>query len=160
LQKCEIGKASLFTKPLDFSMQPEYLMNTDQTYDLLLQALVDIRKNLAEKMSSLDEHIRRVQLECFENAFQHQKEALTDCLEGIDQQLIKLSVYAEEYQRLRASLDELNGKIVELGGAPVSMSDVLAVDSLAALLARRIDYLKSQEKILDRGSRSIPPKDL
>jgi hypothetical protein len=111
-------------------------------------------------MSSFDEHIQRLQLECLENAFQHRKEALTDCLEGIDQQLVNLSVYAEEYQRLYASLNDLNGKIAESGGVPIPMSDVLAVDSLAALLVQRIDYLKSQEKITDRGLTSIPPADL
>jgi hypothetical protein len=122
-------------------------MKTQQPNDPVFQALVDIKNNLDEKVSSLDEHIRRAQLECLDNAFQQQKEALADCVDGIDQQLIKLSVYLEEYQRLYASLNELNGKIPGLGGAPLAMPEVLADDSLAAVLARRIDYLKSQGKI-------------
>jgi hypothetical protein len=122
-------------------------MKTEPTHDPLFEALVDIRRNLAEKMSSLDEHIRRAQLDCIENAFQQQNEAFADCVDGIDQQLIKLSMYLEECQRLHASLSELNGQISSLGGAPRAMPEVFAGDSLGAVLVRRIDYLKSQGKI-------------
>jgi hypothetical protein len=65
---------------------------TEQPYALLFEALGEIRNALHEKISSLDEHIRRMQLECAENVFQQQRVALTDCVEGIDQRLIKLVV--------------------------------------------------------------------
>jgi hypothetical protein len=123
-------------------------MKTEQPYDPMFQALVKIRNNLNEKIGSLDEHIRHAQLECLENAFQQQKDAFVDCLDGIDRQLIKLSVYFEEYQQLFASLKELNEKrISELGGIPPVMPEALAGDTLATVLARRLDYLKSQGKI-------------
>jgi len=55
-------------------------MKTEPAYDAVFQALVDIRKNLDEKISLLDEQIRHAQLECLENAFQQQKDALAECL--------------------------------------------------------------------------------
>jgi ACT domain-containing protein len=116
----------------------------------VFQALVDIRKNLDEKINFLDERIRRAQLECLEDAFQQQKEALSECLDGIDQQLVTLSVYIEEYQHLHGSLRTLNEKIAELEGNLPAIPETIAGDSLVEVLAGRLDYLKSQGKIRDR----------
>jgi len=91
-------------------------MKTELAYDAVFQALVDIKKNLDEKINLLDEQIRRAQLECLDDAFQQEKDALAECLDGIDQQLITLSVYIEEYQHLHGSLRNLNEKIAELEG--------------------------------------------
>jgi ACT domain-containing protein len=124
-------------------------MKTEPAYDAVFQALVNIRKNLDEKISLLDEQIRRAQLECLDNAFQQQKEALVECLDGIDQQMITLSVYIEEYQHLHGSLRNVNEKIAELGGNPPVMPETIAGDSLGEVLAGRLDYLKSQGKIRD-----------
>ena len=124
-------------------------MKTEPAYDAVFQALVDIRKNLDEKISLLDEQIRRAQLECLEHAFQQQKDALTECLDGIDQQMITLSVYIEEYRHLHGSLRNVNEKIAALGGNPPVMPETIAGDSLAEVLAGRLDYLKSQGKIRD-----------
>jgi hypothetical protein len=123
-------------------------MKTEREYNAMFQALVDIRKNLNGTISSLDEHIRRAQLELVENSFQEQKDALAECLEGIDRELIKLSVYIEEHRRLHASLKELNEKrIPELGGSPLAMPEAIAGDTLATILAERIDYLRAQGKL-------------
>jgi hypothetical protein len=125
-------------------------MKSEPAYDTMFQTLVDIRKRLDEKINFLDEQIRRAQLKCLEDAFQQQKEALAECLDGMDQQLIKLSVYIEEYQQLHGSLRNLNEKrIPELGGTPLPMPETLAGDSVAAILSGRLDYLKSQGKIRD-----------
>lgn len=96
----------------------------------------------------MNEQIRRAQLECCENLFQQQMHVLAECVDGIDDQLIKLSVYFEEYQRLRASLNDLSeNTIPELGGAPTQLPQAIAGDTLAAILTGRIDYLKSQGRI-------------
>jgi hypothetical protein len=126
------------------------MMKSEPAYDTMFQALVDIRKNLDEKINLLDEQMRHAQLRCLEDAFQHQRGALAECLEGIDQQLIKLSVYIEEYHQLQESLRNLNEKrIPELGGTPPAMPETIAGDSLSTILAGRLDYLKSQGKIRD-----------
>ena len=125
-------------------------MKTELAYDAVFQALVDIKKNLDEKINLLDEQIRRAQLECLDDAFQQEKDALAECLDGIDEQLITLSVYIEEYQHLHGSLRNLNEKIAELeGGKSLVMPESIAGDSLVEVLAGRLDYLKSQGKIRD-----------
>lgn len=125
-------------------------MKSEAAYDAVFQALVDIRNDLHDKINLLDEQIRRAQLEGLDNVFQQQKEAFAECVDGIDEQLVKLSVYFEEYQRLYASLRELNEKrIPELRGTPPVMPDAVAGDTLAAVLAGRLEYLKSQGKIRD-----------
>src|SRR6266511_3469298 len=119
-------------------------MKTELAYDAVFQALVDIKKNLDEKINLLDEQIRRAQLECLENAFQQQKEALAESLDGIDQQLITLSVYIEEYQHLRGRFRYVNEKIAKLGGKYTVMTETIAGDRLVDILAGRLDYLTSQ----------------
>ena len=66
------------------------------------EALGEIRNALHEKISSWMSTFGRMQLECAENTFQQQRDALTNCLEGIDQQVIKLAVYIDEDRRLYA----------------------------------------------------------
>jgi hypothetical protein len=122
-------------------------MKTEPAYDAVFQALVDIRKNLDEKIHLLDEQIRSAQLQCLEEAFQQQKEALADCVDGIDQELVKLSVYLEEYWHLYASFNDLNGKISALGGMPLAIPESPTGDSLATVLAGRFDFRKSQGRI-------------
>jgi hypothetical protein len=122
-------------------------MKTEPAYDTVFQALVDIRKNLDEKIHLLDEQIRSAQLQCLEEAFQQQKEALADYVDGIDQELVKLSVYLEEYWHLYASFNDLNGKISALGGMPLAIPESLTGDSLATVLAGRFDFRKSQGRI-------------
>jgi DNA repair exonuclease SbcCD ATPase subunit len=123
------------------------LLKTEQDYDALFQAVVDIRNNLEQKIDSLYEQIRHAQLERFEATFQEQKDAFTDCLDGIDQEIVKLSVYIEEGQRLYDSLRELNEKLAELGTEPHTMPEALAGDNLVAMLMARIDRLKAEGKI-------------
>lgn len=126
-------------------------MKSESSYETLFQALVEIRKDLHERINSLDERIRETQLKSLEDAFQRQKEAFADCLDGMDQELIKIAVYFEEYQGLYSSLKELHEKrIPNLGGTPSAMPEPFAGNSLMEILAARLEYLKSQGKIQDR----------
>ncbi|HVO91393.1 MAG TPA: hypothetical protein VMT22_01045 [Terriglobales bacterium] len=122
-------------------------MKTEPVHDAIFQALVDIRKNLDEKVNLLDEQIRNAQLQCLADTFQQQKEALADCVDGIDQELVKLSVYLEEYWHLHASFNDLNTKISGLGGMPLTVPEPLTGGSPATVLAGRFDFLKSHGRI-------------
>jgi hypothetical protein len=113
----------------------------------VFQALVDIRKIFDEKINLLDEGIRSAQLECLEGRIPATKRNSCDCVDGIDQELVKLSVYLDEYWHLYASFNDLNRKISGLGGARLAMPEPLAGDSLATVLAGRFDFLKSQGRI-------------
>lgn len=86
-------------------------------------------------------------MEYLESSFREHENALVDCINGIDQQVMKLAVYIDEYRRLYASLNDMNEKIPGLGGEPRAMPEGIAGDSLAAILAARFDHLKSQGKI-------------
>ena len=125
-------------------------MDRQREHDSTFEALVEIKKSLDEKVNVLAEQIRRAQLECLEDVFRQQKDALAECLGGIDQQLITLSVYIEEYRDIHRSLGNLNEKIPELGGTSPVMPEAVAGDSLMEILAGRLDCLKTQGKIKDR----------
>ena len=129
-------------------------MKTGQAYDVMFQALVGIRNYLEQKSDSIYGEIRRAQLERFEAAFQEQKDAFADCLDGIDQEIVTLSVYTEECQRLYGSLRELNEKFAELGTEPHAMPEAIAGDGLVAILAARIERLRAEGKIVDSDLRS------
>ncbi|HZD39934.1 MAG TPA: hypothetical protein VE131_04385 [Terriglobales bacterium] len=121
-------------------------MKTD--YDPIFEAFASIQESLGEKVGWLQEQIRRTQLECLGHTFEEQKDAASECVEGIDQQLIKLSVYIEEYQRLYMNLKELQeNKIPQLGGTAPPLPEPLGGGDLAEILIHRIDYLKTQGKI-------------
>jgi hypothetical protein len=122
-------------------------MKSQPTYATVFQALSDVRKNLDEKLNLLIEQIRRAQLESVEDAFRQQKDALAECLDGIDQQLINLSVYVDEYRRLYASVQYLNEKIASLGGEPGAMPEPVTDDNFVAMLTARIVQLQSEAKI-------------
>jgi hypothetical protein len=123
-------------------------VKTQEAIDKAFEALFEIKTYLERQVQSLDEQIRQARLERLESSFQETREALAECLDGTDQQLIKLSVYVEEYQRLYAKLKELSEKqIPESGGAAPAMPEAMQGDSLEAILIARIDRLKSQGKI-------------
>jgi len=123
-------------------------MKTEDDSDSLFQALADIKNTLSGTVTSLNEHVRQAQLDYLHSVFRQQESLAAECLEGIDDQLIKLSLYVEEYLRLRASLQELSqNKIPEMGGAPPAMRQDVGGDTLPTILAERHDHLKSQGKI-------------
>ena len=125
-------------------------MKSEAVYDPVSQALDDIRKSLDERIRFLNEQINRAQRDSLMNAFHKQKEALAECLDGIDQQLLTLSVYFEEYQRLHQSLRNLNEKrIPELGGTAPAMPQIIAGNTLVTVWADG-SITKSQRKIVER----------
>jgi len=121
-------------------------VKTEASIERLFETFLIISKNFDEQIRSLDEQIRRAQVEYLESAFQHEKDTLADCVKGIDQQLSALSVYLEECQRLQSSLHDLNEKLARLGAAPLPMPESPS-GNIATLLTERLDHLKSQGKI-------------
>jgi DNA repair exonuclease SbcCD ATPase subunit len=123
-------------------------VKTQQAIDKAFEAILEIKTQLERQVRSLDEQIRGARLEHLESSLQETSEALAECVEGIDQQLIKLSVYVEEYQRLYAKLKDLSEKeIPDSGGTAPAVPEPVAGDSFAAIVVARIDHLKSQGKI-------------
>jgi len=122
-------------------------MKTEPGHDTMFEALVALRNNLHEKLALLDEQIRSAQLKRLEESFRQQSDALAECLDGIDQQLMALAVYVDDYRRLYSSLNDLNEKIPHFGGSPHAMPEAMEGEDLTAILAARLDRLKSQAKI-------------
>lgn len=122
-------------------------MKTEQPIDRLLEAFLEIKKGLDEKLTWFDEQIQRARLEYLEDAFQQHKDAVVEVLNAIDRQLIEMAASIEEYQRLRASLAALTERIRSLGGVALGTQEQIAGETLAAILAERIEVLRSQAKI-------------
>lgn len=121
-------------------------MKTEESIERLFETFLLISKNFDQQIRSWDEQIRRAQVEYLESAFQQQKDTLADCVKGIDQQLLALSVYLEECQRLQSSLHDLNEKLTRLGAASLPMPESPS-GNITALLTERLDHLKSQGKV-------------
>lgn len=122
-------------------------MKTEQPIDRVLEAFLEIKKGLDEKLTWFDEQIQRARLEYLEDAFQQHKDAVVEVLNAIDRQLIEMAASIEEYQRLRASLAALTERIRSLGGVALGTQEQIAGETLAAILAERIEVLRSQAKI-------------
>lgn len=113
----------------------------------MFQALVEIKKHLDETVTSLNDQIQHAQIDSLESAFAQQRESFLECLEGIDEHLLKLSVYVEECQSLYTRLISLNEKISELRGTGLEVPERVAGNTLIEVLAGRLDQLKSEGKI-------------
>lgn len=122
-------------------------MKPEPTYETMFQALVEIKKHLDETVTSLNDQIQHAQIDSLESAFAQQRELFLECLEGIDEHLLKLSVYVEECQNLYNRLISLNEKISELRGAGLEVPERVAGNTLIEVLAGRLDQLKSEGKI-------------
>jgi len=122
-------------------------MKPEPTYETMFQALVEIKKHLDETVTSLNDQIQHAQIDSLESAFAQQRESFLECLEGIDEHLLKLSVYVEECQSLYNRLISLNDKISELRGTGLDVPERIAGNTLIETLAGRLDQLKSAGKI-------------
>jgi len=122
-------------------------METEQSIEQLFEVFATVKRDLDQQSRSLNEGIRGIQLIYLESLFQEQQNALADCLSGFDQQLLALSEYFGNYFRLYASLNDLNQKIVGLGGEPRVIPEAFVGDNLAASLIARVNQVKSQARI-------------
>jgi primosomal protein N'' len=126
---------------------PEELMREEQSYERLLQALQDMKNEIAKQIRPVEEQIIQANVEHLRQAFSQESRRLAKCLEEIDDNILACRQYLQDYERIRGSLHSLNDKITQLGAQSIQVPDGLPTSDLGEIVRQRIDHLRSQGKI-------------
>jgi chromosome segregation ATPase len=126
---------------------PEDLMREEQSYERLLQALQDMKSEIAKQIRPVEEQIIQANVDHLRQTFTQESRRLTKCLEEIDDNILACRQYLQDYERIRSSLHSLNEKISQLGAESLQLPDGLPTSDLGDIVRQRIEYLRSQGKI-------------
>jgi primosomal protein N'' len=126
---------------------PEDLMREEQSYERLLQALQDMKNEIAKQIRPVEEQIIQANVDHLRQTFSQESRRLSKCLEEIDDNILACRQYLQEYDRIRSSLVSLNQKVTQLGAESIQVPDGLTSNDLGEIVRQRIEHLRSQGKI-------------
>jgi primosomal protein N'' len=126
---------------------PEDLMREEQSYERLLQALQDMKNEIAKQIRPVEEQIIQANVDHLRQTFSQESRRLSKCLEEIDDNILACRQYLQDYERVRSSLLGLNEKLAQLGAESVQVPDGLPTVDLGEIVRQRIEYLRLQGKI-------------
>ena len=126
---------------------PEDLMREEQSYERLLQALQDMKSEIAKQIRPVEQQIIQANIDHLRQSFSQESRRLSKCLEEIDDNILACRQYLQDYERIRSGLQMLNEKLIQLGGDKIPVPDGLGSADLGEIVRQRIDHLRSQGKI-------------
>ena len=126
---------------------PEDLMREEQSYERLLQALQDMKSEIAKQIRPVEQQIIQANIDHLRQSFSQESRRLGKCLEEIDDNILACRQYLQDYERIRSGLKMLNEKLVQLGANAIAVPDGLATTDLGEIVRQRIEHLRSQGKI-------------
>ena len=132
----------------DYRFQmPEDLMKEEQSYERLLQALQEMKAEIAKQIRPVEEQIIHANVEHLRQTFNQESRRLNKCLEEIDDNILACRQYLLEFDRIRSSLHSLNEKLCQLGADAIQVPDGLPSADLGDIVRERIEHLRSQGKV-------------
>jgi hypothetical protein len=126
---------------------PEDLMREEESFERLLQALQDMKSEIAKQIRPVEEQIIQANVDYLRQNFTQESSKLCKCLEEIDDNILACRQYLEDYERIRSNLHSLNEKISQLGAEALVLPDGLPNLDLGEIVRERIEHLKAQGKI-------------
>lgn len=126
---------------------PEDLMREEQSYERLLQALQDMKSEIAKQIRPVEQQIIQASVEHLRQTFGQESRRLTKCLEEIDDNILACRQYLQDYERIRANLYGVNEKLTQLGAECLPLTESLPTMDLGEIIRQRIEVLRSQGKI-------------
>ncbi len=126
---------------------PEDLMKEEQSYERLLQALQDMKAEIAKQIRPVEEQIIQANVDHLRQAFNQESRRLSKCLEEVDDNILACRQYLQDYERIRSSLHGLNEKLSQMGADSIQLPDGLPTTDLGEIVRQRIEHLRSQGKI-------------
>jgi primosomal protein N'' len=126
---------------------PEDLMREEQSYERLLQALQDMKNEIAKQIRPVEEQIIQANVDHLRQTFSQESQRLSKCLEEIDDNILACRKYLQDYERIRSSLFALNEKLTQLGADSIVIPDGMSTSDLGDIVRQRIENLRTQGKI-------------
>lgn len=126
---------------------PEDLMREEQSYERLLQALQDMKNEIAKQIRPVEEQIIQANVDHLRQTFNQETQRLAKCLEEIDENILACRQYLQDYEHIRSGLYSLNEKLTQLGAESILVPDGLPTHDLGEIVGHRINSLRTQGKI-------------
>lgn len=126
---------------------PEDLMREEQSYERLLQALQDMKNEIAKQIRPVEEQIIQANVDHLRQTFNQESQRLGKCLEEIDENILACRQYLQDYERIRSGLYAVNEKLTQLGAESILVPDGLPTHDLGEIVGHRINALRTQGKI-------------
>lgn len=125
----------------------EGLVRKEQTFERLLQALLDMKTEIEEKIRPLEDEIVQANIKSLLEIHASQRNRLENCLNAIDQALLDSRPQVEKSKELYDDLNLLNEKLARLGTEPRTISNNLGGGEFEKVLRERIEHLRLQGKL-------------
>ena len=126
---------------------PEDLMREEESFERLLQALQDMKNEIAKQIRPVEEQIIQANVDHLRQIFNQESRRLNKSLEEIDDNILACRQYLQDYERIRSSLHGLNEKLAQLGAESLPVPDGLLTSDVGEIVRQRVEYLRSQGKI-------------
>ena len=126
---------------------PEDLMREEESFERLLQALQDMKNEIAKQIRPVEEQIIQANVDHLRQIFNQESRRLNKSLEEIDDNILACRQYLQDYERIRSSLHGLNEKLTHLGAESLPVPDGLLSSDLGEIIRQRVEYLRSHGKI-------------
>ncbi len=120
----------------------EDLMKKEQANDRLLQALLDMKKEIQTRIRPIEEQIVQANVESIKELFAQQVNVLDDCLTAIDNKILDCLLHLQDYKQIQLELTTLNEKLSRLGEEPLSIPNSIPIEDFEGTIRHRIEYLK------------------
>jgi len=130
------------TVPVD-----ESLVQKEQSFERLLQALQDMKREIQTRIRPLEEEIVQVNVKNLKETYDGQKKKLGDCLNTIDQTILDCRALIEDSKKILAELTDLNEKLSHLGANPLPIKNSPRDGDITDLIRQRIEHLRLQGKL-------------
>jgi chromosome segregation ATPase len=126
---------------------PEDLMKEEESFERLLQALKDMKAEIAKQIRPVEEQIIQANIDHLRQSFNQQSGDLNHCLEEIDEHIVACRQSLQEYERIRATLDGLNERLSQFNAERIHIPDGVPTADVGEVIRQRIEHLRSQGKI-------------
>jgi len=141
-----LAKHYITTREVRIQM-PEDLMREEQSYERLLQALQDMKSEIAKQIRPVEEQIIQANVDHLRQTFSQESRRLSKCIEEVDDNILACQQYLQEHERIRGSLSAINQKLAQLGAEGIQVPDGLNTADIGEIVRQRIEHLRSQGKI-------------
>ena len=126
---------------------PEDLMKEEQSYERLLQALLDMKHEIAKQIRPVEEQIVQANVDYLKQMFSQKKGKLGECLDAIKRKILDCRLPMAEYEQICSELNAVNSRLSRFGAEPLAMPEPLPTTDLGDLIIGCIRELISQGKL-------------
>ncbi len=122
-------------------------MQEKQSYEHLLQVLLNIKSEISRQIRPIEEQIVQASIEYLRETFEQEQTRLKASLEALDQKILECRSLIEEQAGLRSRLETLNDQLSRLGATPLPLPDFLPQAHWEEVLRERLAQMKAQGKL-------------